>query len=70
MLKCLIYVQKTLKMDKSGNISITVFAKNANNSDLSVKFSSTLILKISWKNIKKCKSLSVLRKRILRKNAN
>ena len=40
------------------------------NSKLSAKFSSTLILKISWKNIEKCKSLSVMSKRVLRKNAN
>ena len=30
------------------------------NSKLSVKFSSPFILKISWKNIEKCKSLTVL----------
>ena len=29
MLKCLIYVQKSLKMDKSGHASIRVFALNA-----------------------------------------
>ena len=32
---------------------------------LSAKFISTLILKISWKNIEKCKSLSVLSERVL-----
>ena len=44
------------------------FLKNSN-SKLSAKFSSTLILKIV-KNSEKCKSLSVLSKRFLRKNAN
>ena len=35
------------------------------NSKLSAKFSSTLILKILWKNIEKCKSLRVLSERVL-----
>ena len=40
------------------------------NSKVSAKFSSTFILKISRRNIEKCKSLSVLNDRVLRKNAN
>ena len=58
-----------------GNFSIwplnflRIFFENYN-SKLSAKFSSTLILKISCKNIKRCKSLSVLSERVLRKNVN
>ena len=46
-----------------------IFFENPN-SKLSAKFSSTLILKMSWKNIGKCKRPSVLSERVLRENAN
>ena len=50
------------------NFSVKFF-KNAI-SKLSVKFSSTLFLKITWENIEKCKSVRVLSGSVLHKNVN
>ena len=71
MLKCLIYVQKTFYggISEFGRLIFSGIFLNPN-SKWSAKFSSTLSLKISWKNIKKCKSLSFLSECVLRKNVN
>ena len=54
---------------KLWNSSVKNFFENPK-SKLSAKLSSSLILKISWKNIEKPRRSSVLSERILRKNTN
>ena len=52
-------------------LAAKLFLKNISKIPILIaKFSSTLILKISWKMIEKCKNLSVLSERVLRKDAN
>ena len=57
---------KKFKRNGCGQILYDDFFINPD-SKLNATFSSTLILKISWKNIEKCKSLDVLSERVLRK---